>query len=119
MIENGGTEESGQTDGASSVDLARSPRVVLRRITSHDQDEFLERVPASVGLNLPSTPEAFQAFLGRFDEGRSAEGLLVCLRNPGAITGNVNINSIIRGRFQNGSLGYASFTPYAGRGYMS
>ncbi|WP_228010841.1 GNAT family N-acetyltransferase [Nonomuraea phyllanthi] len=119
MIENSGTEESRQTDGAPGVDLGRSPRVVLRRITSHDQDEFLERVRATAGLNLPATPEAFQTFLGRFDEGRSAEGLLICLRDTGAIAGNININSIIRGRFQNGSLGYAAFAPYAGRGYMS
>ncbi|MER6944449.1 GNAT family N-acetyltransferase [Nonomuraea sp. NPDC000554] len=119
MIENGRTEGNSQTAGAPSVDLGRSPRVTLRRITSHDQEEFLERVSASVGLNLPATPEAFQTFLGRFDEGRSAEGLLVCLRDTGAIAGNVNINSIIRGRFQSGSLGYASFTPYAGLGYMT
>ncbi|WP_239115798.1 GNAT family N-acetyltransferase [Planotetraspora kaengkrachanensis] len=119
VIESGGIEETEQTAGASNVDLGRSPRVALRRITSHDQDELLERVHASVGLNLPSTPEAFQTFLSRFDEGRSAEGLLVCLRDTGAIAGNVNINSIIRGRFQNGSLGYAAFAPYAGRGYMS
>ena len=119
VIENGGTEETKQTAGAPSVDLGRSPRVALRRITSHDQDEFLERVRAGVGLNLPATPEAFQAFLDRFDEGRSAEGLLVCLRDTGAIAGNININSIIRGRFQSGSLGYAAFAPYAGRGFMS
>lgn len=72
-----------------------------------------------MNLNLPATPDAFQTFLSRFDEGRSAEGLLVCLGETGAIVGNVNINSIIRGRFQNGSLGYAVFGAYAGRGYMS
>ncbi|WP_308168046.1 GNAT family N-acetyltransferase [Nonomuraea sp. NEAU-A123] len=119
MIENSEIEETKQTAGAPHVDLGRSPRVALRRITSYDQDEFLERVRASVNLNLPATPEAFQAFLSRFDEGRSAEGLLVCLRDTGVIAGNVNINSIIRGRFQNGSLGYAAFAPYAGHGYMS
>jgi hypothetical protein len=69
-------------------------------------------------MTLPTTPEAFQAFLGRFDEGGSAEGLLLCLRDTGAIAGNVNINIIIRGRFQCGSLGYATFAPYAGCGYM-
>jgi ribosomal-protein-alanine N-acetyltransferase len=119
VLESGGIEEIGQTAGAPNVDLGRSPRVALRRITSHDQDEFLERVHASVGLNLPAAPEAYQAFVSRFDEGQSAEGLLVCLRDTGAIAGNVNINSIIRGRFQSGSLGYAAFAPYAGRGYMS
>jgi ribosomal-protein-alanine N-acetyltransferase len=109
MIENGGIEEAEQTTEAPNTplpdDLGRSPRVTLRRITSHDQDEFLERVRASVDLrmSLPALPEAYQEFLGRFDEGRSAEGLLVCLRDTGAIAGSVNINSIIRGRFQSGS----------------
>ncbi|MEV4114970.1 GNAT family N-acetyltransferase [Nonomuraea sp. NPDC049695] len=98
--------------------------MALRRIASLDQDEFLERVRAGIDqhqprMTLPATPEDFQAFVDRFDEGRSAEGLLVCLRDTGAIAGNININSIIRGRAQTGSLGYAAFTPYAGRGYMS
>ncbi|MBB5075210.1 ribosomal-protein-alanine N-acetyltransferase [Nonomuraea endophytica] len=119
VMENGEIERGEQTAVAPDVDLGCSSRVVLRRITMHDQDEFLERVRASVKLNLPATPDAFQAFLSRFDEGRSAEGLLVCLVETGAIAGNVNINSIIRGCFQSGSLGYATFTPYAGRGYMS
>ncbi len=104
--------------------LGCSSRVVLRRMAGSDEDEYLERVRASADLHgpmmsLPSTPEAFRAFLGRFDAGRSAEGLLVCLRDTGVIVGTININSIIRGRFQSGSLGYAAFTPYAGRGYMS
>ncbi|NUW37001.1 GNAT family N-acetyltransferase [Nonomuraea sp. SMC257] len=104
--------------------MGRPQRVTLRRITSLDQDEFLERVHASTDLfgprmPLPATPEAFQAFLGRFDEGQSADGLLICLRDTDVIVGNVNINSIIRGRFQSASLGYAAFEPYAGRGYMS
>jgi len=97
--------------------------VTLRRITSHDQDEFLERVHASLPhqpkMMMPETPAAFQAFVGRYDEGRSAEGLLVCLRDTGAIAGSININSMIRGRFQSGSLGYAAFVPHAGRGYMT
>ncbi len=128
MVENGGIERAARTEGTPDTplpdELGRTPRVVLRRMTSLDQDEFLERVRASVDLHqpwmsLPATPEAFQTFLGRFDEGRSAEGLLICLSDSGAIAGNVNINSIVRGRFQCGSLGYAAFAPYAGRGYMS
>ena len=49
----------------------------------------------------------------------TAEGLLICLRGTGTIVGVVNINSIIRGRFQNGSLSYAAFAATAGQGYMS
>jgi len=101
-----------------------SSRVTLRRLTIDDQDEFIKLVHASVDLHqpwmsLPSTPQEFHTFLGRFDDPLSAEGLLVCVRDTGAIAGNVNINSIIRGRFQSGSLGYAAFAPSAGQGYMS
>lgn len=99
-------------------------RVILRPIADQDQDEFLELVRASADLHhpwmsLPATPEEFQAYLRRFDDPLSAEGLLVCVRDTGAIAGMVNINSIIRGRLQGASLGYAAFAPTAGQGYMS
>ncbi|WP_431903403.1 GNAT family N-acetyltransferase [Nonomuraea sp. bgisy101] len=96
----------------------------LRPIAVHDQDEFLERVRDSVDLHhpwmsLPATPQEFKAYLERFDDPRSSEGLLVCVRETGAIAGMVNINSIIRGRLQGASLGYAAFAPTAGQGYMT
>lgn len=47
------------------------------------------------------------------------KGFLICLRGTGSIVGVIHINSIIRGRFQNGSLSYAAFAPRAGQGYMS
>jgi ribosomal-protein-alanine N-acetyltransferase len=119
MIESDDHDENEPPAKPPGVILGHSHRVLLRRITSHDQEEFLEGVRAGAGVTLPATPEAFQAFLARLDEGQSAEGLLICLRDTGAMAGNVSINSIIRGRFQNGSLGYAAFTPYASRGYMS
>ncbi|MEU7893409.1 GNAT family N-acetyltransferase [Nonomuraea sp. NPDC049152] len=98
--------------------------MILRPIADQDQDEFLELVRASADLHhpwmsLPATPEEFQVYLRRFDDPLSAEGLLVCVRDTGAIAGTVNINSIIRGRLQGASLGYAAFAPTAGQGYMS
>lgn len=106
---------------ASLPDDAR--RVTLRRTTVADEDEFLTLVHASTALHhpwvsLPSTPWAFRAYLQRF-EGPTAESLLVCLRGSGAIAGFVNINDIVRGRLQGGSLGYAAFAPTAGRGYLT
>lgn len=98
-------------------------RVTLRPLADRDQREFLDLVQASTGLHrpwmsLPSTPEEFQAYLTRY-ELPDEESLLVRVRATGAIAGMININSIIRGRFQNGSLAYAAFAPTAGQGYMS
>jgi ribosomal-protein-alanine N-acetyltransferase len=98
--------------------LARNRRVTLLASSSRSA-----RNAASAGLHhpwmfLPSEPREFQAYFARFDH-ITAESLLVCVRGTGAIAGIVNINSIIRGSFQNGSLGYAAFAPAAGRGYMT
>ena len=96
---------------------------MLRPAVSGDESEFLELVRASTSLHhpwmsLPTTPEAFQAFQARYQQ--PGEGsLLVCLRSTGAIAGMVNINAIIRGRFQSCSLAYAAFVPTAGQGYLT
>ncbi|MEU4703237.1 GNAT family N-acetyltransferase [Nonomuraea dietziae] len=125
-IEGRGDEGTARTAAAIEAFMAGrggSSRVALRPLTRHDQDEFVELVRASADLHhpwmsLPATPEAFQSYLGRFDHA-TAQSLLICVRGTGAIAGLVNINSIIRGRLQSASLGYAAFTPAAGRGYMS
>ncbi len=98
-------------------------RVLLRPVGRTDEREFLDLVNASLALHhpwisLPATPEAFEAYATRY-EGPDEEALLVCRRDTGAIAGVVNINSIIRGRAQFASLGYAAFAPSIGRGYMS
>ncbi|MCO5997487.1 GNAT family N-acetyltransferase [Actinoallomurus rhizosphaericola] len=98
-------------------------RVTLRPLADRDQDEFLELVAASRELHrpwmkLPATAQEFQAYAARFAK-TDDESLLICVRGTGAIAGLVNINSIIRGRFQNGSLSYAAFAPTAGQGYMT
>jgi [ribosomal protein S5]-alanine N-acetyltransferase len=98
-------------------------RVVLRPLTSGDEEEFVDLVRASASLHgpwmsLPSTPEAFRVYVKRYER-PGEESLLVCLRSTGAVAGLVNINSIIRGRFQSGSLSYAAFAPSAGQGYLT
>ena len=97
--------------------------MVLRPVTSGDESEFLGLVRASARLlnpwmSLPATPDDFQAYIRRYEE-PGEESLLICLRSTGAIAGKVNINSIIRGRFQCGSLGYNAFAPTAGHGYLT
>jgi ribosomal-protein-alanine N-acetyltransferase len=100
-----------------------SLRVTVRSPGHHDQSEFLTLVAASADLHhpwmsLPATAQEFQAYLARFEQ-PGAESLLICLRDTGAIAGMANISSIIRGRFQNGSLSYAAFASTAGQGYLS
>ncbi|MCG5217898.1 GNAT family N-acetyltransferase [Streptosporangium sp. KLBMP 9127] len=127
MSHDDGTEGTGHPAAIDTAPAARRgdpSRVTLRPIIRDDQDEFVELVRASVDLHspwmsLPSTPQEFQAYIGRFDDPQTARALLVCVRDTGAIAGNVNINSIIRGRLQSGALGYAAFAPTAGRGYMT
>ncbi|GGL06738.1 acetyltransferase [Sphaerisporangium melleum] len=97
--------------------------MTLRPLTAGDRDEFIALTRASLDLHhpwvvLPRTPEDFDAYLARYDH-ENAQSLLICVRDTGAVAGTVNINSIIRGRYQNGSLAYAAFVPYAGQGYMS
>jgi len=114
-------------DAAFDVFQANQPdnsrRVTLRRLASRDQNEFLDLVNASTELHrpwmsLPSTPEQYQAYLTRYAK-PDEESVLICLRGSGAIAGVVNINSIIRGRFQSGSIAYAAFAPTAGQGYLT
>jgi len=117
---------AGQSEAAKAPSVGQpddSGRVSLRPATSADESEFLGLVRASARLHhpwmsLPATPEEFRTYIRRYQIS-SDESLLICLRSTGAIAGMVNINSIIRGRFQCGSLGYAGFAPTAGQGYMA
>ena len=98
-------------------------RVELRPLTLSDQDEFCSLVQASTELHLPwmqlpATAAEFQVWMRRFDDGTNL-GFLIRVRETGAAAGTVNINSIIRGRYQGASLGYAAFAPSAGQGYMT
>ncbi|MFC8510777.1 GNAT family N-acetyltransferase [Streptomyces sp. NPDC057411] len=99
------------------------PRVELQPLTLADQDEFCALVRASSALHhpwmrLPASAEEFRVWMRRFDDGSNL-GFLVRVRETGEAAGTVNINSIIRGRYQGASLGYAAFAPSAGRGYMT
>lgn len=98
-------------------------KVTLRLLSADDEGEYTGLVAGSAELHhpwmfLPTQACDFRAYLARFDH-ITAQSLLVCLRDSGAIAGMVNINNIIRGSFQNGSLGYAAFAPAAGRGHMT
>ncbi len=85
-----------------------------------DAPELLRAIEGSRGLHepwiyLPSTEQALREDLGRPAEMRLGYGI----REPGGrLAGVVNINSIIRGPFQNAFLGYYALSPFAGLGYM-
>jgi [ribosomal protein S5]-alanine N-acetyltransferase len=100
-----------------------SSRVELCPLTLADQDEFCSLVQASAELHhpwmqLPATAREFQTWMRRFDDGTN-RGFLIRVLDTGAAAGTININSIIRGRYQGASLGYAAFAPFAGQGYMT
>ncbi|GAB1691100.1 GNAT family N-acetyltransferase [Krasilnikovia sp. M28-CT-15] len=100
-----------------------STRVELSPLTLADQDEFCSLVRASTALHgpwmqLPATAQEFEGWMRRFSDGTSL-GFMIRVPETGAAAGMVNINSIIRGRYQGASLGYAAFAPSAGRGYLT
>jgi [ribosomal protein S5]-alanine N-acetyltransferase len=100
-----------------------SGRVTLRHLAGRDEKEFLDLASASTELHrpwmsLPSTSEQYRAYLTRYEQ-PNEESVLICVRDSEAIAGVVNLNSIIRGRFQSGSIAYAAFAPTAGQGYMT
>jgi [ribosomal protein S5]-alanine N-acetyltransferase len=100
-----------------------SSRIELCPLTLSDQDEFCSLVRASTSLHrpwmqLPATAEEFRVWMRRFDDGTNL-GFLIRVRDTGVAAGTVNINSIIRGRYQGASVGYAAFAPSAGRGYLT
>jgi ribosomal-protein-alanine N-acetyltransferase len=117
---------AGQSEAAAAFPASGpdgAGRVMVRPAASSDEAEFLGLTRASAcshhpWMSLPVTPADFRAYLRRYEQ-PGEESLLICLRGTGAIAGLVNINSIIRGRFQCASISYAAFAPAAGQGYMT
>ena len=112
------------TGSGPAAVLASGERVFLRRITATDEAEFTALVRRSEQLHhpwmqLPGTAEEFGRYLSRFDPPVVNIGLAVCELGSGAMAGGVNINTIVRGRFQSAAVGYWAFAPAAGRGLMS
>jgi ribosomal-protein-alanine N-acetyltransferase len=103
--------------------LHETKRVMLRRLISEDQDEFLQLVKESAKflhpwVRLPANSEEFEEYIQRFN-GSTAECILICDRESRAIAGTVNISNIIRTPYQCATVGYNAFKSTAGLGYMS
>ncbi|MEV5439920.1 GNAT family protein [Streptomyces sp. NPDC052682] len=109
-------------DNASRY-LAEGPRVGIRHFTYEDGAEFTARARESKDLHHPwlfppDTAPAYMAYAGRLIEDPAKAGFLVCERHDGSIAGFININNIVEGAFQCGTLGYGAFAHAAGRGLM-
>jgi len=98
-------------------------RVTIRPLVAGDCAAFIAAARRSRALHRSwvapkaKTRKEFVSYLKRFSSGRNF-GFLVIDRNSRGIAGVININEVIRGAFQNGSLGYYAFSPYAGKGLM-
>ncbi|MGW5868817.1 GNAT family N-acetyltransferase [Streptomyces sp. NPDC055239] len=104
--------------------LADGPRVAIRRICDQDYEETTALTRASAKLHYPWVPsragtrEGFASYLARIEQ-PTHDGFVVCLRKTGEIVGGVNINNIVRGSLQSGTLGYVAYASTTGRGYMT
>ena len=98
-------------------------RVIMRQPQPRDCDAFISAVRYSRKLHGPwiqakaTSKKEFTKYLERFSSGNH-HGFLVIERATNQIAGVININEVIRGAFQNGSLGYYAFEPHAGKGLM-
>lgn len=101
--------------------------VTLRPPTAADAAPFLALVQASATFHRPwvappETPAAFRAYVAR--AAREHDALpahvcrLVCRASDDAIVGVANLNNVVWGGLRCASLGYYTFAPFAGRGYV-
>jgi ribosomal-protein-alanine N-acetyltransferase len=96
--------------------------VRVEEVAPRHEDEFIAAARRSVSLHdpwvsAPTDPDAFRAYVGRLDAKSNAGFLLRSTREE--LVGVVNVNEIVRGRFQSAYLGYYAFVPHHGRGYMT
>ncbi|MET8538921.1 GNAT family protein [Streptomyces sp. NPDC005065] len=109
---------------ASISYLLQGPRVAIRHLDRQDyaelrvlHQESAEMLRRWLGAR-ENTVEAFESSIERLDQ-PTHEGFVICLRDTGAIVGGVNINNIVRGSLQCGTLGYTSYASTTGHGYMT
>ncbi|MBT2391437.1 GNAT family N-acetyltransferase [Streptomyces sp. ISL-1] len=108
----------------ASTYLVQGPRVAIRHVRRQDYEELTALGRESSEMlqrwlsARESTLEAFQGYLKRFEQ-PTHEGFVICLRGTGAIVGGININNIVRGTLQSGTLGYTAYASTTGYGYMT
>ncbi|MEU3465488.1 GNAT family protein [Streptomyces sp. NPDC006733] len=104
--------------------LLHGPRVAIRHVCRQDYRELTALAQDSAEMlrrwlgARESGAEAFESYLQRFEQ-PTHEGFVICLRTTGAIVGGVNINNIIRGTLQTGTIGYTAYASTTGHGYLT
>lgn len=110
--------------GTTASHLGEGARVALRRLRRQDYDEIAALTRESTELHRrwlgvrELTVEAFESRLERFGQ-PTHEGFVICLRETGSIVGGVNVNDILRGSRQCGTLGFTAYASTTGRGYLT
>ena len=109
--------------------MVEGDRVLLRMPLEEDREAWAGLVAQSRSFVAPwidlGDPEegpggysAFGVMLGAVGDTRNLK-MLVCLRESGEPIGVLNINEIVRGKFQSAYLGYWIGPAHAGQGLMS
>lgn len=68
--------------------------------------------------NLIDPKDSFDRLMATYDNPES-QRFLICEASTGDIAGQVSLNQIFRGPFQNAILGYWIGAPFVGRGFMT
>ncbi|HLX94993.1 MAG TPA: GNAT family N-acetyltransferase [Verrucomicrobiae bacterium] len=98
-------------------------RVTIRPPTAGDYEAFVAAIRRSRSLHRswinrkPTTRKVFNRYINGFAPGQHHR-FLVIHRETGDFVGVINLNDVIRGNFQNATVGYYAFLPYAGQGLM-
>jgi len=95
-------------------------RVEIRPPEHRDVAAYAAAVRRSaehIGRWNPVEPDALPELIRR--QGPGLRTFLMFGLDDGGLVGRCNVANIVQGRFQNASLGYDSYLPYAGTGLMS
>lgn len=103
--------------------ISKGGSVYLFAPTRDAAGDFLAMTTASTKFHAPwvfppTDPRRYRAYLERLEKG-NAHGFLVARIDDDTLVGVININDIVLGGFQSGSLGYYAAAAFCGRGYMT
>ncbi len=106
-------------------EVARGPRVLLRYARPEDRADFLTLYRANRALLAPWEPRVkdpggtlrFRRLLEGLEAG-THHRLLVCRREDGRLLGCLGVSNVVRGVFENATLGYWIGAEHRRRGYM-